>query len=59
MWVDMCVSLERKYKEKEIDGAIKILKSTGISDNDIISKIVETFSVTKEYVLELLYPKTA
>lgn len=55
--VDMCESLERKYKEKEIAGAIKVLKSTGTPDSDIVSRIVATFNVTKEYVMALLSPK--
>ena len=42
---------------EEITGAIKILRSSGTSDNDIVSKIVETFNVTKEYVMALLSPK--
>ena len=57
--IDMCLALDKKYKEKEITGAIKVLQSVGISDNDIISKITETFDVTKEYVLALLAPQKA
>ena len=57
--VDMCESLERRYKKEKIEGAIEILQSTGYSERDIIDKIIETFSVSKEYVTELLSPKTA
>ena len=56
--VDMCVSLERKYKEKEIAGAIGILRDDGRSDSDIVERIIQKYKVTKEYVQELLSPKT-
>ena len=52
--VDMCLAMEKKQTKDEITGAIRILKSTGATDNDIIAKIMETFHVTKEYVLTLL-----
>ena len=53
----MCQALDRKYKEKEVTGAIMGMRIAGMSDNDIISKITETFQVTKEYVLALLSPQ--
>ena len=52
--VDMCKSIEKRYKEKEVTGAIKGMQLMGASDNEIISKIVEIFHVTEEYVLQLL-----
>ncbi len=52
--VDMCLAMEKKQTKDEITGAIRILKSTGATDNDIIAKIMDTFHVTKEYVLTLL-----
>ena len=55
--INMCLAFDRKYKEKEVTGAIKILKSTGVSDSDIITKVMSTFDVTKEYVLALLAPQ--
>ena len=55
--VDMCKSIEKRYKEKEVTGAIKCMRSMGASDNEIISKTVEIFHVTEEYVLALLTPK--
>ena len=57
--VDMCQSLERKYKEKEITGAIEILREDGKSDEDIIARIIKKYNVTKEYVVSILSPKTA
>ena len=55
--VDMCESLERKYREKEIAGAIGILRDDGKSDTDIIERIIKKYNVTKEYVMSLLAPK--
>ena len=57
--VNMCKAIERRYLEKEVTGAIKVLRLMGTSDNDIISKIVEAFHVTREYVLALLAPQQA
>ena len=55
--VDMCASLERKEKRDQVTGAIIGMQMAGMSENDIISKIVERFNVTKEYVQALLSPK--
>jgi ribosomal protein L30E len=57
--VDMCKALERRYQEKEVAGAIKMLKSDGVSDEDIIIKVTKLFGVTKEYVLTLLRAQVA
>lgn len=61
--VDMCVALERRYKEKETEGEIKgaigILKDDGKTDEDIVDRIIKKYSVTRDYVLALLSPKTA
>ena len=57
--VDMCLAMEKKQTKDEVTGAIRILKSAGATDNDIIAKIMETFHVTKEYVLALLSPQKA
>jgi hypothetical protein len=46
-----------RYRGKEITGMIQGMKIMGASENDIINKIIETFSVTKEYVLALLTPQ--
>ena len=55
----MCVALEKRYKGKEITGAIETYREYGASEDDIIDKIIKRFNVTKEYVLALLEPKTA
>lgn len=57
--VDMCKSMEKRMQKEKITGVIQGMQLMGASDNDIISKIVETFHVTKEYVLALLAPKQA
>ena len=56
--VDMCESLERRYKKERIEEAIEIYREYGDKDDDIVSKIIKKFNVTKEYVLSLLTPKT-
>lgn len=57
--VDMCEALERRYKLEKILAVIDYMKDEGKSENDIITKIVEKFNVTKEYVLALLTPQKA
>ena len=57
--IDMCKAMEMKEKKDKITGVIQGMQLMGASDNDIISKIVETYHVTKEYVLALLAPKQA
>ena len=46
-------------QKEKITGAIQGMQLMGASDNDIVSKIVDTFHVSKEYVLALLAPKQA
>ena len=53
----MCESLERRYREKEITGAIEYMKYDGKSDEDIIAWIIKKYQVTRDYVLALLAPK--
>ena len=55
----MCLAMEKKEQRDKITGAIDGMRLMGASDNDIISKIVENFNVTKEYVIALLTPQTA
>ena len=57
--VDMCKAMEKRDQRQRITGVIQGMQLMGASDNDIISKIVETFHVTREYVLALLVPKQA
>lgn len=57
--VDMCLAMERKEQRDNVNGAIKAYSSLGLSQNDVIDKVVENFGVTKEYVLELMGMKTA
>ena len=54
---DMCLALDKKYKEKEVTGAIEAYRDCGTSDEDIIERVVKKFNVTKEYVLALLAPQ--
>ena len=55
--VDMCLAMEKKQQKDEINGVIKFLRSSGMPESDIISKVMESFHVTKEYVLALLAPQ--
>lgn len=56
--IDMCKAMENRDKKMKITGAIEYMKDEGKTENDIISKIMEKYNVTKEYVLALLSPKT-
>ena len=56
---DMCVGMDRKYKEIEVTAVIGVYKDFGFSDEDIIEKIINKYNVTKEYVLALLEPQEA
>ena len=55
----MCKSMENRMQREKITGVIQGMQLMGASDNDIISKIIETYHVTREYVLALLAPKQA
>ena len=55
--IDMCQAMEDNNKKKEVTGAIKMLRSDGASDEDIITKVIKLFGVTKDYVLALLTPQ--
>lgn len=55
--VDMCKSIEKRYKEKEVTGAIMGMRKLGASDENIIAAVMEMFNVTKEYVVALLTPQ--
>ena len=55
--VDMCKAMEKKQQRDEINGVIKFLRSTGTPESDIITKVMDSFHVTREYVLALLTPQ--
>ena len=55
----MCLAMEKRYQREKIIGVIDFMKDEGFADKDIISKIMEKYEVTKEYVMELLISKTA
>ena len=57
--VDMCKAQEKNNLKREVTGAIKGMRIAGMADDDILTKVMETFHVTKEYVLALLAPKRA
>ncbi len=55
--VDMCLAMEKKEKKDKITGMIQGMQLMGASENDIINRIIETYNVTREYVLALLTPQ--
>ena len=55
--VDMCKAMEDNNRKMKISGAIETMQDMGTAENDIISRIMEKYHVTKEYVLALLAPK--
>lgn len=55
--VDMCLAMENRMKKEKVEGAIQAFRIAGLSESEIITKVVENFNVTKEYVLALLSPK--
>ena len=57
--VDMCKAMEDNNRMREVTGAIKGMRIAGMADDDILTKVMEAFHVTKEYVLALLAPKRA
>ena len=54
--VDMCKAMEDNNKKMEVLGAIKALRLSGNSPDQIIKLIVENYQVTKEYVENLMGP---
>ena len=57
--VDMCQAMEENNKKQKITGVIQGMQMMGASESDIVSKIIEKFNVTKEYVLALFAPQEA
>ena len=59
MWMKMCQAMEDNNKKQRVTGAIDILRSDGTSDEDIITKVMNLYNVTREYVISLLTPQKA
>ena len=57
--VDMCKALERKEMRDKVTGAIEMLRLEGTNDEDIITKVMRLYNVTREYVLDLLNEQVA
>ncbi len=55
----MCKALERKEMRDKVTGAIDALKLDGVSEEDIITKVIKLYGVTREYVLALLKAQEA
>ena len=50
----MCKAMEDNNRKMEVTGAIKGMRRLGASEDSIITDVMETFSVTREYVLAIL-----
>ncbi len=50
----MCLAMEKKEKKDRITGAIQGMRIAGMTDDDILIKVMEAFHVTREYVLAIL-----
>ena len=57
--IDMCLAMEKKTQRDKVTGAIEAYRMDGISEEDIITKVMKVFNVSKEYVLEILAPQKA
>ena len=55
--VSMCRAMENREKRMKVIGAIEAFRMDGISEEDIIEKVMKLFNVSKEYVLALLASK--
>ena len=55
--VDMCMAMEKRDQRMKINGAIEAYRDDGKTDEDIISKIIKKYKVTREYVLAILNPQ--
>ena len=55
----MCKAMEDNNRKNQVTGAIKGMRIAGMADDDILTKVMEAFHVTREYVLALLAPKQA
>ena len=50
----MFESIQNKYKMMMVIGAIKYGRYNGYSDDAIIAKVMRSFDVTREYVLDAM-----
>ena len=57
--IDMCLAMEKKTQRDKVTGAIEAYRMDGISEEDIIAKVMKVFDVSKEYVLEILTSQKA
>ncbi len=57
--MDMCKAMKDNNRKMEVTGAIKLMRRHGASDDVMITELMETFSVTREYVLAILKEQAA
>ena len=52
-------AMERRYRQENIKGAIEAYRLDGLTDEDIIAKVISHFGVTRDYVLALMESQVA
>ena len=57
--INMCKAQEKNNLKREVTGAVKGMRIAGMKDDDILTKVMEVFHVTKEYVLAILKAQAA
>ena len=57
--VDMCKAQEKNNLKREVTGAVKGMRMAGMTDDDILTKVMEAFRVNKDYVLAILKTQVA
>ncbi len=57
--IDMCLAMEKKEKKDKITGAIQGMRIAGMTDDDILIKVMEAFHITREYVLAIMKAQAA
>ena len=55
----MCLAFERKEMRDKITGIIETYRLDGLSDEEIIAKVLRLYDVTREYMLSLLKAQAA
>ena len=57
--VDMCESLKKKELRDRVTAVIEAYRADGKTDEDIITRVLKLYDVTRDYVLALLTPQKA
>ena len=55
----MCESLKKKELRDRVTAVIEAYRADGKTDEDIITRVLKLYDVTRDYVLALLTPQKA